>query len=102
MKTRLFSKKKNNTYDRQIIKAAVNMAWPSILESFFIAFAGLVDSFMVSSIGAEAVAAVGLTTQPKFIGMAFFIAMNVALSALVARRKGEGNRDRANVLLLTA
>ncbi len=95
-------KMKRNTYDNQILKTAVNMAWPSILESFFIAFAGLVDSFMVSSIGAEAVAAVGLTTQPKFVGMAFFIATNVALSALVARRKGEGNRDRANVLLLTA
>lgn len=101
MTMRLFLKK-NKTYDNQIIKAAVDMAWPSILESFFIAFAGLVDSFMVSSIGSEAVAAVGLTTQPKFMGMAFFIAMNVALSALVARRKGEGNRDRANVLLLTA
>lgn len=98
---RLFSKK-NKVYDKQIIKTAVDMAWPSVLESFFVAFAGLVDSFMVSSIGSETVAAVGLTTQPKFIGMAFFIAMNVALSALVARRKGEGNRDRANVLLLTA
>lgn len=93
---------KKRTYDKQIVKAAVNMAWPSILESFFIAFAGLVDSFMVSSIGSEAVAAVGLTTQPKFMGMAFFIATNVALSALVARRKGEGNKDRANVLLMTA
>lgn len=95
-------KMKRNTNDNQIIKTAVNMAWPSILESFFTAFAGLVDSFMVSGIGSAAVAAVGLTTQPKFMGMAFFIATNVALSALVARRKGEGNRDRANVLLLTA
>lgn len=57
---------------------------------------------MVSGIGSEAVAAVGLTTQPKFVGMAFFIATNVALSALTARRKGEGRRQRANELLLTA
>ncbi|MCF0185923.1 MAG: hypothetical protein HUJ98_05490, partial [Bacteroidaceae bacterium] len=44
------------------------MAWPAILESFFVAFAGLVDSYMVSSLGPNAVAAVGITTQPKFLG----------------------------------
>ena len=47
----------------------------------FIALAGMVDSLMVSSIGAYAVAAVGLTTQPKFIGLCIFIAMNVSVSA---------------------
>ena len=41
---------------------------------------------MVSTLGANAVAAVGLTTQPKFLGLALFIAANVAISALVARR----------------
>lgn len=93
---------KQKRYDKETVKSAVNMAWPAILESFFVAFAGLIDSFMVSSLGSSAVAAVGLTTQPKFLGLAFFIAVNVAISALVARRKGEGNRERANVLLLTA
>lgn len=43
---------------------------------------------MVSSMGPEAVAAVGLTTQPKFIGLCIFIATNVSVSALVARRQG--------------
>lgn len=65
------------------------MAWPAIVESFFIAFAGLVDSLMVSSLGSYAVAAVGLTTQPKLLGLAFFFALNVSISALVARRRGQ-------------
>ena len=78
------------------------MAWPSILESFFVAFAGLVDSFMVSSIGSYAVAAVGLTTQPKFLGLALFFAINVAISALVARRRGEQKQDSANSILYTS
>ena len=78
------------------------MAWPAIVESFFVAFAGLVDSLMVSSLGSYAVAAVGLTTQPKFIGLALFMAMNVAISALVARRKGEGKKKDANRLLISA
>ncbi|MBO5054833.1 MAG: MATE family efflux transporter [Lachnospiraceae bacterium] len=78
------------------------MAWPSIIESFFVAFAGLVDSLMVSSLGSYAVAAVGLTTQPKFMGLSLFFALNVAISALVARRRGEKNQEEANRILNTA
>lgn len=78
------------------------MAWPSVLESFFVALAGMIDSLMVSTIGAYAVAAVGLTTQPKFIGLALFIATNVAVSAIVARRKGQQDQYGANQTLLTA
>lgn len=78
------------------------MAWPAIVESFFVAFAGLVDSLMVSSLGSEAVAAVGLTTQPKFMGLALFFAVNVAVSALVARRRGENRKKDANSIMLTA
>ena len=75
--------------EKGITKEAVRMAWPAVCESFFIALAGMVDSLMVSSMGASAVAAVGLTTQPKFMGLALFFAMNVSVSALVARRRGE-------------
>ncbi len=78
------------------------MAWPSVLESFFIAMAGLIDTYMVSALGSYAVAAVGLTTQPKFIGFTIFFAINVAVSALVARRKGERDKTSANEALLTA
>ncbi len=83
-------------------KNAFNMAWPAVIESFFVAFAGLVDSLMVSRLGAYAVAAVGLTTQPKFLGLALFFAVNIAVSALVARRRGESNKDDANRILITA
>lgn len=44
-------------YPREDVKKAVGMAWPAVLESFFTAFAGLVDSLMVSSLGSSAVAA---------------------------------------------
>lgn len=89
-------------YDKQIIKSAISMAWPAVIESFFGAFVGLVDSYMVSGLGSNAVAAVGLTTQPKFLGLSLFFAVNVALSALVARRRGENRRDDANRILVSA
>ncbi len=89
-------------YNKELIKKTVNMAWPAIVESFFVAFAGLVDSYMVSSLGSAAVAAVGLTTQPKFISLSTFMATGVALAALVARRRGAKRQEDANRILLTA
>ena len=89
-------------HSKENIHITFNMAWPSIVESFFTAFAGLVDSLMVSSLGSYAVAAVGLTTQPKFIGLSLFFALNVAVSALIARRRGEENPEEANRILSTA
>lgn len=90
-----------NEYDKEDIKKTLNMAWPAILESFFGAFVGLIDSLMVSSLGSYAVAAVGLTTQPKFVGLSMFFAANVSISALVARRKGQDKREEANRIFTT-
>ncbi len=88
--------------NQQYILKALQVAWPAVLESFFVAVVALVDSFMVSGVGAYAVAAVGLTTQPKFICLAIFIAINTSVSALVARRRGQGERESANRILITA
>ena len=89
-------------HSKENIHITLQMAWPSIVESCFVAFAGLVDSLMVSSLGSYAVAAVGLTTQPKFVGLALFFALNVSISALVARRRGEEKQEEANRILSTS
>lgn len=94
-------KVKRPRYSREDIVKTLGMAWPAMLESFFTALAGLIDSLMVSSLGSYAVAAVGLTTQPKFLGLSLFIAANVAISALVARRMGQGKREEANRIFST-
>jgi len=87
---------------KQMALKAVSVAWPAVVESFFVALAGIIDTMMVASLGSYAVAAVGLTAQPKFIGLTLFIGINVAVSALVARRKGEQRRQNANEITLTA
>ena len=89
-------------FDGKIISETIGMAWPAVVESFFTAFVGLVDSYMVSSLGSNAVAAVGLTTQPKFMGLSLFFALNVSISALVARRRGEDRKEDANRILVSA
>lgn len=87
--------------NKKFYKRAIEIAWPSVLESFFIALSGIIDTYMVSSIGSSAVAAVGLTTQPKFIALSMFFAINIATSALVARRLGEKDKEGANRILVT-
>ena len=89
-------------FNKQIVKETLSIAWPAIVETLFMALAGLLDSLMVSELGSEYVAAVGLTTQPKFVGLALFFAISVATSAVVARRNGEGRRDDANRTLATS
>lgn len=91
------------TYDTgALFKETIRMAWPALLESFFVALAGMIDTMMVSTMGTYAVAAVGLTTQPKFITLAIFFSINVSVSALVARRRGQQDQRSANEILLTA
>jgi len=87
---------------RSMTRRALSVAWPAMMESFFVVLAGMIDTMMVSELGSYAVAAVGLTAQPKFIGLTLFIGINVAVSALVARRKGEQRQDNANEIVVTA
>ena len=87
--------------DGKLLRETISIAWPAVVESFFTAFVGLVDSYMVSSLGSDAVAAIGLTTQPKFMGLSMFFAINVSLSALVARRRGEDRKEDANRILVS-
>jgi len=84
-----------------MIKRAANIAWPAVLESFFTQLASFIDSLMVSSLGADAVAAVGLTMQPKNVIFALFLAANISIAALVARRRGEDDKERANQIFAT-
>lgn len=88
--------------DGDLLRRAFRVAWPSTLESFLVALVSVVDTIMVSSLGAAAIAAIGLTGQPKFICLAVFLSVNVAVSAIVARRNGEGDREGANRVLVQA
>lgn len=92
----------SNSSERKQLANVWKTAWPAVFESFFTSLAGMIDTLMVSSLGSAAVAAVGLTTQPKFLGLSLFIAINVATAALTARRKGEKDRKRANETLAEA
>ena len=90
------------TNTKALLKETIRMAWPAVLESVFIQLAGMIDTMMVASLGTYAVSAVGLTVQPKFIALSLFISMSVAVSALVARRRGQELRRDANRIMIAA
>ncbi|MGF7142621.1 putative MATE family efflux protein [Anaerotaenia torta] len=72
------------------------IAWPSALEALLVALVGAIDTIMVGTLGEGAIAAVGITTQPKFILLALIFSLNTGITAVAARRKGQDNRRDAN------
>lgn len=71
------------------------MAWPSAVEAVLIGLVGAADTMMVGGLGDAAIAAVGITNQPKFILLCTIFALNVGVTAVVARRKGQGDQKGA-------
>ncbi len=78
------------------------LAIPSVLEMVLLSVIGMADTVMVSGVGTNAVAAVGLVGQPRMLMLSIFFALNVGITAVVARRKGEGRREEANTVVRNA
>lgn len=87
---------------KMLYRDIVTIAWPSLLELMLTQLASMVDMIMVGRLGASALTAVGLTTQPKFLIIAILTSINVGTTALVARNKGRGKQEQANLVLRQA
>lgn len=87
---------------KEIYQKTIRVAWPSTMEAILISLISMVDMMMVGGLGTEAVAAVGITTQPKFMIMLFVLALNTATTVIVARRKGANDQASANLALKNA
>ena len=79
---------------KMLYKDIVTIAWPSLLELMLTQLASMVDMIMVGRLGASALTAVGLTTQPKFLIISIITSINVGTTALVARSKGQGKQEK--------
>jgi len=76
---------------RSIYNRTLNMAVPATTETVLVGIMGIVDTIMVGTISTAAIAAVGITNQPRFLVLSLIIALNTGVTAIVARRKGEGD-----------
>lgn len=86
----------NNTY---IKKAYWAIALPAALEGLLIVLLSSVDLLMISTLGTSAIAAVGIFSQPKMVILCFSRSLAVAVTALVALRLGQGEKEKITILM---
>lgn len=87
---------------KELIKNTFKIAWPSATEAFLISIIGAVDMMMVGRLGKESIAAIGISNQPKFILLATIFALNIGVTVIISRRKGQNRPEQANLTLKNA
>lgn len=88
--------------DRSAYQDVIRIGLPAVAEMVLVSLISSADIIMVGTLGKNALAAVSLPTQPRMIMLSIFFALNVGVTAIVARRKGEGRREEANTTLRNA
>ncbi|HBL83594.1 MAG: MATE family efflux transporter [Clostridiales bacterium GWF2_38_85] len=83
---------------RSVYSELFRIAWPAVIESLLVGLVGFIDTIMVSDVR-YGIAATGLTGQPRMVFYAVFFAINIAVTAIVSRRKGQGDREGARKTL---
>jgi putative MATE family efflux protein len=83
---------------RAVFLLAVPMVLELVLESTF----AVVDIYFVGKLGSSAVATVGLTETMLFLLYAIGIGLSMAVTAVVARRVGEGKQEEAAITAVQA
>lgn len=83
---------------RAIFLLAVPMVLELILESVF----AVVDIYFVGTLGASAVATVGLTETYLFLLYSVAMGLSMAVTAIVARRTGEKDKEKAGISAVQA
>jgi len=77
-------------------RAVFILSIPMMIEMVGQSIFGIVDAFFVGRLGAASLAAVGLTDSLLTIVFSVALGLAMAGTAFVARRVGEGNRERAS------
>jgi putative MATE family efflux protein len=83
---------------RAIFLLAVPMILELIMESTF----AIVDIYFVGKLGPSAVATVGLTETYLYLLYSLAMGLAMAVTAIIARRVGEGNKDQAGMTAIQA
>jgi len=93
-------KKEKELSKSELRKSIINFTWPCMAELMLISLIAIVNQAMVGHLGAYALAAVGLTNQPLFVGIAVFQSFNIGATALVARFIGSKEFENAKSVVI--
>ena len=85
---------------RELIRDVTLIAWPSLVELILTQLTSMADQIMVGRMpgeaGVQGLSAIGLAMLPKFLLMTMIMALNVGSTAVIARFRGQQNREKAN------
>jgi MATE family multidrug resistance protein len=82
----------------QLEKRVLRLAWPVIGENLLQTMLGVVDTILVASLGAVALAGVGAALQVIYVTTAALSALSVGVAVLVAQAYGAGRLVEAGAL----
>lgn len=66
---------------RTVRRLVLDLAWPSLMDNLLVTLVQMADMIQVGRVGADAIAAVGMSNQPIFFALAAFMALNVGATA---------------------
>lgn len=82
--------------NKNLTRETIRLAFPAIMEMLMQTLLGFADMAMVGSLGASAIAAIGISDMPIMTALTFFAAISVGTTALVARFIGAKDIKKAN------
>lgn len=91
------TQKINKMGEMPIGRLILNMSWPAILSMFIQAFYNVVDSFFVSKISEQALAAVTYIFPIQMLIISVSVGTGVGINSLISRRLGAKRYEDANL-----
>ncbi len=91
---------KNNFWHNEIDKKIMKIAWPTIVEQVLIMMVGIVSTILVSRLGKESLAAVGMVNYIVNFIQTIFTGLSTGCMIVVARVLGESDVKHVNNVLI--
>lgn len=85
-----------------LARHVLRLAWPSVAEQLFFGLAQVFILTIVGGLGADAIAAVGVSNQLQWFFVSGFFALGAGATTIVARSVGAGDADTARAALRQA
>ena len=87
---------------KEAYMTSFGIALPSMVEMVSVSVIGIINTAMVGNLGSYAVTAVGLTAQPRMVFLSLFFAMNIGVTAIVSRRRGQNDQQAVRLCVKQA